>query len=84
MLCQPLMIEMMVIIIIKFVNLSMRALGISGSSSDSLISMFKDFNLDQNPQYYIIKKVVSIAVRCTYYVFCRRKISWPYPELLAF
>ena len=29
---------------IKFVNLSMSAFGISGSSSDSHLSMFKDFN----------------------------------------
>ena len=47
---------------IKFVSLSMSALGILGCSSDSLLSMFKDFNFDQNHQNYIIKKVVSIAL----------------------
>ena len=54
------------------------------SSSDSLLSMFKDVNLDQNHQNHIIKKVLSIAIRCTYHVFCRRNISWPYQELLDF
>ena len=62
----------------------MSALGILGSSSDSLLSMFKDFNLDQNYQNYIIKKAVSIAIRCTYYVFCRRNKSSPNPALLDF
>ena len=35
---------------IKFVNLSMSALGIVAASSDSLLAMFKDFNSDQNSQ----------------------------------
>ena len=30
--------------------------------------MFKDLDLDQNTQNQIIKKVVSIAIRCTYYI----------------
>ena len=68
---------------IKFVNLSMNALEIFGFPFDSLLSMFKDFNLDQN-QNCIIKKVVSVAIRCTYYAFCRRNKSWPNPELLDF
>ena len=69
---------------IKFVNLSMSALGILGSSSHSLLSMVRDFSLDQDHHNHIIKKVVSIAVRCIYYIYCRRNKSWPYPELLDF
>ena len=38
---------------VKFVNLSLSALGNSGASSDSLLSMLKDINLDQNPSNYI-------------------------------
>ena len=38
---------------IKFINFSMSALGILGSSLDSLLWMFQDFNLDQNHQNYI-------------------------------
>ena len=48
---------------INFVNLSMIALGILGSSSDSLLSTFNDFNIDQNHKNRVIKKVVSIAIR---------------------
>ena len=69
---------------IKFVNISMSALGILGSSSDSLLSVIKVFNFDQNSQNHIIKKFVCIAIRCTYYVFCRRNKPWPSPELLDF
>ena len=57
---------------------------ILGSSSDSLLSMFRDLNWDQNNQNQIVKKVVIIAIRCTYYVFCRRNESWRNPELLDF
>ena len=60
---------------IKFANLSMSALGILGSSSESFLSMFKDFHLDQNHQNYTTKKVVSIAIKCKYYVFCNRNKS---------
>ena len=31
-----------------------------------------------------LMEVVSIAIRCTYYEFCRRNKSWPNPELLDF
>ena len=69
---------------IKLVNLSMNALRILGSSSDSLLPMFMDFNLDQNSQNYILKKVMSIAIKCTHYIFCRRDESWPNPDSLGF
>ena len=68
---------------LKRVNLSMSALAIFGSS-DALLSMFKDFNLDKTHKNYITKKVVGIAIRCTYYVFCRSSKSRPNPALLDF
>ena len=69
---------------VKFLNLSICAVGFLGSSSDSLLSMFKDFNLDENTQNYFRKKVISIFIRCTYHVLCRGNKKWPIPELLDF
>ena len=69
---------------INFVNISMGALGILESSSDSLLQMMKELGIDNSTQKVIIKKIMNIAVRCTYYVFCRRNKAWTIPELLNF
>ena len=67
-----------------FVNLSMSALGLMGKSSDSLITMLDDLKFDKTTANIIIKKLMNIAIRCTYYVFCCRNKSWTNPELLDF
>ena len=64
---------------VKFVNLSMRALGIFGISSESLFSMLTDLHFDER-----LSKTMSIAVRCSYYIFCRSNKSWTNPDLLDF
>ena len=43
-----------------------------GKSSESLLLMLDDLNLDKPTQNYDIRKVMNIAIRCTYYIFCRR------------
>ena len=73
-----------VIIIIKFVNLSMSAIEIMGKSSESLLLMLDDLNIDKSAQNYTIKKIKNIAIRCTYYVFCCRNKPWNNPDLLDF
>ena len=67
-----------------FVNIYMGALGMLESSSDSLLHMMKELGIDNSTQKVIIKKIMNIAVRCTYYVFCRRNKAWTNPELLNF
>ena len=57
---------------VKFVNLSMSTIGIIGNSSESLLLVLDDLNLDKPAQNSVIRKVMNIAIRCTYYVFCRR------------
>ena len=69
---------------INFVNISMGALGILESSSDSLLHMMKELGIGNSTQKVIIKKIMNIGVRCTYYVFCRRNKAWTNPELLNF
>ena len=69
---------------INFVDISMGALGILESSADSLLQMMKELGIDNSTQKVIIKKIMKIAVRCTYYVFCRRNKAWTNPELLNF
>ena len=49
---------------INFVNLSMSALGIYGTSSDTFLQMLKDLNFNQNLTHHIIMKTSKIAIRC--------------------
>ena len=69
---------------INFVNLSMSALRIFDSSSDSLLTMMDDLGFDNNSRNQVIKKIINLSVRCTYYIFCRRDKAWTNPELLEF
>ena len=55
---------------VKFINLSMNALGIFGRSSDSFSSMLKDLHFDTTRQQQIIMKASNNAIRCTYFIFC--------------
>ena len=57
---------------VKFVNLSMSAIGIMGRSSESLLLMLDDLHIEKSAQNYIIEKVTRIVIRSTYYVFCCR------------
>ena len=67
---------------VKFVNLSMSTIGIMGKSSESLLLMLDDLKLDKPTQKYLIRKVMNIAIRCTYYIFCCRNKPWSNPNLL--
>ena len=69
---------------VHFINLSMSALGIFESSSDSIVRMMDDLGFDKNRRSQIIKKIINISVRCTYYISCRRNKPWTNPELLEF
>ena len=69
---------------VKFVNLSMSTIGIMGKSSESLLLMLDDLNLDKPTQNYLIRKVMNIAIRCTYYIFCCCNKPWSNPNLLDF
>ena len=63
---------------VKFVNLSMSALGILGTSSESFLSMMTDFNFDEKTKIHALLKSMNIAIRCTYYILCRRNKSCLY------
>ena len=62
----------------------MSTLGIMGKSSESLLLMFDDLKLEKTAQKYILKKVMNIAIRCSYYMFCRRNKPWTNPDLMDF
>ena len=67
---------------VLFINVSMGALGVMGSSCDSFLSLLQGHGFDKVTQPRIIMKTINIAIRPTYYIFCQRNKLWNNPELL--
>ena len=67
---------------VKFVNLSISSLGVFSKECLSFLNMLSDLGLDKRHQYFAIRKIMSIAIRTTYYIFCCRDKDWSNPELL--
>ena len=43
-----------------------------------------DIGIDKKQQRYIIKKMINIAIRATYYIFCCRNRNWDSPDKMQF
>ena len=69
---------------IEFINLSMSTQGLLGKSSDSLLSLLEDLKFDKPSSTHTVKKIMNIAIRCSYYIFCLRNKPWTDPALLEF
>ena len=48
-----------------------------------LLQMLKDLNFNKNLTHHIMK-ASNIAIRCTYYIYCRRNKQWSNPDLLQY
>ena len=68
---------------VKFINLSVSTLGVLSSHSTDFITMLRELSIDDRHLTYIQKKMSTITIRSTYYIFCRRGQDWTNPELLA-
>ena len=69
---------------VKFVNLSMSSLGVFSDECSTFLDMMNDIGIDKKQQLYIIKKMINIAIRATYYIFCCRNRNWDSPDLMQF
>ena len=56
----------------KFVKIVLSTLGVFDSSSVDFLEMLEDLKFDKTCRHYVVKKMMAIAVRTSYYVFCRR------------
>ena len=70
--------------LVKFINLSISALGVFEKESSHFIQMLEHLNSDKAGVKYIIRKIINIAIRTTYYVFCSRNKDWSNPDLMNF
>ena len=64
---------------VMFLNRSMGAIGVMGSSCDFL----QELNFDKTITKRIIMKAMNISIRSSYYIFCRRNKPWTNLELLT-
>ena len=67
---------------VNFINLSISTLGVFDKESSVFIDMLEHFNLDKAHVRYVIKKIINIAIRSTYYIFCCRNKNWVNPDLM--
>ena len=68
---------------VKFVNLSVSVLGVFDQESSPFIEMLKKLNVDNNHQKYVRRKIINIAIRSTYCIFCCRDKEWWNPDLMT-
>ena len=69
---------------VKFVNLSTSPLGVFSDECSTFLDMMNDIGIDEKQQLYIMKKMINIAIRATYYIFCCRNRNWDSPDLLQY
>ena len=69
---------------VKFINISISSLDIFGNSCDAYIQLYNDLDFDKKHLKYILKKLTTVIIRTTYYIFCMRNKPWTHPELLTY
>ena len=60
----------------------MSSLGVLSNECSTFLEMMNDIGIDKTQQHYIIKKMISLAIRATYFIFCRRNKTWDSPDLI--
>ena len=67
---------------VNFVNVSMGSIGVFGKSCNSFLTMMSSIGIGEKSSTYIMKTAANIALRCSYYIFCRRNKQWKERSLL--
>ena len=62
----------------------MSSLGVFSDECSTFLDMMNDIGIDKKQQRYIIKKMINIAIRATYYILCCRNRNWGSPDLMQF
>ena len=68
---------------VKYFDLSMGSIGVIGNESKDLKTMFEKLGLTKEESNYLLKKVINVCLRSTYFIFCRRNKEWESPDLLT-
>ena len=82
---------------IQYIDLSMGAIGVIGNGNKDLKEMFMklglkhvdlqkaivELGLEPNESDYVMRKIINICIRTTYFIFCQRNKQWEEPSLMA-
>ena len=69
---------------VKYIDIAISSLGIFVNSCHAYIQKFRDLNCKEKHLKHILKKLITIIIRNTYYIFCMRNNEWTNPELLTY
>ena len=62
----------------------MSCLGVFANESISLLTMLDKLGFDKKQQDFSLKRMTTIAIRTTYFIFCCRNKEWNNPEPLSY
>ena len=68
---------------VKYVDLSMGAIGVIGRDRKCLQDSFINMGMTKNESTYLIRKIINVCIRTTYFIFCQRNKQWEDHSLLA-
>ena len=57
---------------VKFIKLSMNALGIFDKCTSDFLDMLTHLQFDAATKNYSLRKITTVACKASYYIFCRR------------
>ena len=67
---------------VTLINPSVSILGTFSLLSTDFTKILEDLNIADQHHTYILGKLSTIAIRSTYYTFCRRDQDWTTPDVL--
>ena len=67
---------------VTYHDLSMGGIGTISKDSMNMIDMFQKLGLLKEESTYLMRKVINVCIRSTYYIFCQRNKEWESPSLL--
>ena len=62
----------------------MSRLGAFANDSISLLCMFDKLGFDKKEQDFCVKRMTTIALRTTYFIFCSKNKEWENSDLLSY
>ena len=68
---------------VKFINLSLGAIGVYSKSQDTFSDLLSDLEVDKAHSSYVLSKISNAYIQTTYYLFCLRDEDWTDPTLLS-
>ena len=77
-------IIIIIIIISVFIKLVISSVGTIAKESKSLIDKLEKIGLNDNEISAIVRKLINITIRSTYFIFYKRDSEWPSPDPLTF